>query len=86
LQAEVRDYEPRGALDGGADGLDYYRQLAEQARPLLKPGGRLMLEIGDGQDAAVRQILQEQNWIVEKVHEDYTQRPRIIVAQWKAYS
>lgn len=49
LQPEVRDYEPRGALDGGADGLDYYRLIIPEAPGHLKPGGWLLLEMGIGQ-------------------------------------
>jgi release factor glutamine methyltransferase len=59
LQREVRDHEPRGALDGGADGLAYYRRIAASAGAFLKPGGRLLLEIGSTQDADVRAILAE---------------------------
>ena len=40
LQPEVREFDPRGALDGGADGLDFYRKLAAEAKPFLKPGGK----------------------------------------------
>ncbi len=53
LQPEVCDFEPRTALDGGADGLDYYRKLAVDAKPFLKPDGKIMLEFGDGQAEAV---------------------------------
>ena len=81
LQPEVRDYEPRRALDGGADGLDYYRRLAGEAQPFLKPGARIMLEFGDGQATAIAEIFQEQKWIVEAVQEDYNQRPRILIAR-----
>jgi release factor glutamine methyltransferase len=56
LQAEVRDYDPRLALDGGPDGLDGYRALAEDAQRLLAPGGALVLELGLGQLAAVSAI------------------------------
>jgi release factor glutamine methyltransferase len=59
LQPEVRDHEPRGALDGGADGLAFYRRIAAGVGPFLKPGGRLLLEIGSTQDADVRAILGE---------------------------
>ena len=44
LQPEVRNFEPHAALDGGSDGLDYFRQLANEAEYFLTPGGRLMLE------------------------------------------
>ena len=81
LDPEVRDYDPRGALDGGADGLDFYRWLATQARPFLKPGGKIMLEFGDGQGDAIREIFTSQNWIVEAIREDYTQRQRILIAR-----
>lgn len=81
LEPEVRDYDPRGALDGGPDGLDFYRWFAAEARPLLKSGGKIMLEFGDGQADAIRKLFEEQNWIVEGFHEDYTQRQRILIAR-----
>jgi release factor glutamine methyltransferase len=81
LQPEVRDFDPRAALDGGADGLDFYRKLAMEAKPFLKPGGKIMLEFGDGQCDAVRKIFEPEKWIVEAVKEDYSQRARILVAR-----
>jgi release factor glutamine methyltransferase len=54
LSPEVAHYDPRAALDGGADGLSAYRALIPQAAERLKPGGLLALEIGEGQGAAVR--------------------------------
>ena len=81
LQPEVRDHDPVGALDGGPEGLDYYRRLAAEAAPFLKPGGRLMLEIGDGQAPAVRDILEKQKWIVEAIQEDYNHALRIVIAR-----
>lgn len=83
LQPEVRDHDPRGALDGGSDGLDFYRRLASQAAGFLKPGGKIMVELGDGQASAARQIFEAEKWIVEAVMEDYTQRPRILIARRK---
>ena len=80
LQPEVRDFDPRLALDGGADGLDFYRRLAVEARPFLKANGRLLLEFGDGQTDAVREILRHENWIVEAVREDYNRCPRMVIA------
>jgi release factor glutamine methyltransferase len=81
LQPEVRDFDPRAALDGGADGLDFYRELAAQAKPFLKPDGKIMLEFGDGQAEAVKGIFETQKWIVEAVKEDYSQRARILIAR-----
>jgi release factor glutamine methyltransferase len=56
LQPEVRDFDPRAALDGGLDGLDGYRAIAPQARDLLVPDGVLVLELGQGQLGAVTSI------------------------------
>jgi release factor glutamine methyltransferase len=56
LAPEVRDHDPRLALDGGADGLQAYRQIAAGCRDHLRPGGKVVVEIGAGQDAGVRDI------------------------------
>jgi release factor glutamine methyltransferase len=81
LDPEVRDFDPRLALDGGVDGLDFYRRLALEAGAFLQPGGRIMLEFGDGQADAIRNLFDQQMWIVEAVKEDYSRRPRILTAQ-----
>jgi len=81
LEPEVRDYDPRVALDGGADGLKFYRQLAGEAGRLLKPDGKVMLEFGDGQEKPLAELFEKENWIVERVVEDYTNRPRILIAR-----
>ena len=80
LQPEVRDYEPRQALDGGSDGLDFYRHFAAGAAARLRPGGKIMLEFGDRQAPALRNMFEQQNWIVERIVDDYTQRPRVLIA------
>ena len=80
LQPEVRDFDPRGALDGGEDGLNFYRMLATQTKPFLKPDGKIMLEFGDGQADAIKTIFGNEKWIVEAVKEDYSQRARILIA------
>ena len=81
LQPEVRDFDPRAALDGGADGLDFYRWLAAEAKPFLKPEGKIMVEFGDGQADAIKNIFENEKWIVEAVQEDYSHRARIIIAR-----
>jgi release factor glutamine methyltransferase len=53
LDPDVRDYDPRLALDGGTDGLDCYRVIARDAARLLAPRGRIVVEIGQGQADAV---------------------------------
>jgi release factor glutamine methyltransferase len=80
LDPEVRDYDPRLALDGGADGLDFYRRLACEAGNFLKLNGRIMLELGDGQAASVQKLFEAQKWVVEAIKSDYNGRPRILVA------
>jgi release factor glutamine methyltransferase len=85
LDPEVRDYDPRTALDGGADGLDFYRALAGGASRFLNPDGRLMIEFGDGQAEAVRRVFENQNWIVESMKQDYNQHPRILAARFQSH-
>jgi release factor glutamine methyltransferase len=80
LEPEVRDFDPRAALDGGPDGLDHYRNLAAEGGSWLRARGKLMVELGDGQAESVRQLFQDQNWVVERIVEDYTHRPRIMIA------
>ena len=84
LDLDVRDHEPRGAMDGGIDGLDYYRLLSGEAPRFLLPGGCLMVEFGDGQAGDIQTILEQQNWIVEAVEADYTQRLRILIARCRS--
>ncbi|MBO5334862.1 MAG: peptide chain release factor N(5)-glutamine methyltransferase [Clostridia bacterium] len=56
LDREVKDYEPHLALDGGADGLDYYRRIATEAPKCLTRGGMVILEVGDGQASDVAKL------------------------------
>ena len=81
LQPEVRDFDPRAELDGGVDGLDFYRMFAARAKPFLKSDGKIMVEFGDGQAEAIRKIFETEKWIVEAVKEDYSQRERILIAK-----
>lgn len=82
LQPDVRDHEPRAALDGGADGLNFYRRIAADAGRFLKPGGRLLLEIGATQDADVRAILSERPELeVGPTLKDDAKLPRVVTAK-----
>lgn len=63
LEAEVRDHDPMGALDGGADGLDAYREIISLARTLMKPGAWLVLEIGYDQKAAVLGLMASSGFV-----------------------
>jgi release factor glutamine methyltransferase len=84
LEPEVREHDPRVALDGGPDGLDFFRSLAGEGGSLLKPAGKLMIEFGDGQELELKRLFERENWIVERILSDYTQRPRILIARKKA--
>lgn len=78
LQPEVAQFEPRLALDGGEDGLDLVRRLAEQAPARLKPGGLIALEIGMGQAAATEEILRQNQFISTERHRDLSGIERVI--------
>lgn len=81
LAPEVRDHEPRLALDGGEDGLDYYRRLATQAAGFLAPGGFLALEVGGGQAEAVAGVARAAGFEIAQIRPDLARVPRVIVAQ-----
>jgi release factor glutamine methyltransferase len=81
LEPEVNKYDPKIALDGGIDGLDFYRVLAKGAVSKLVAGGKLMMEFGEGQADAIRKNFEMQNWIVEAVERDYSQRERFLIAR-----
>jgi release factor glutamine methyltransferase len=80
LAPEVRDYDPALALDGGADGLDAYRAIAAQARGLLAPGGKLIVELGAGQEAAVRALFTNGGLTAAAVLNDLAGIPRALTA------
>jgi len=80
LAPEVREYDPKVALDGGDDGLAVYRAIAAQARQFLAPGGRLFVEIGAGQEPAVRALFVDSGLIVGVAREDLAGIPRVLGA------
>lgn len=83
LSREVRDHDPRQALDGGPDGLDAIRTLAAQATSRLKPDGWLLLEIGQGQAASVSSLLKELGFGSVSVYPDISRIDRMIEARWE---
>ena len=78
LEPEVRDHEPRLALDGGADGLDAYRDLAPQILRVLRPGGAFAVEIGAGQRAAVEALFGEAGAVNPRTTPDLAGRDRVV--------
>ena len=82
LSPEVRDYEPHLALDGGEDGLAYYRRIAQEVADFIRPGGYLLLEVGEGQSAAVEDLLARSARLTEvQIRLDLNQIPRVVVAR-----
>lgn len=79
LPAEVKDHDPRLALDGGKDGLDAYRVIVGGARQWLKPGGALVVEIGSTQAAAVRSLFLKSGFADVAVEKDLAGLDRLVV-------
>lgn len=80
LEPEVRDHEPMLALDGTADGLHFYRRIAAEAGRWLRPGGRIYLEIGYDQGAAVSGLLAEAGFTEIQVVKDLPGKDRVVAA------
>jgi len=81
LPRDVRDFEPREALDGGVDGLDCIRKLAGEARTVLPPAGLLALEIGEEQGEGVRGFLAGSGWGNVRIEADLAGRTRYALAE-----
>jgi release factor glutamine methyltransferase len=81
LDPEVRDFDPRLALDGGADGLDAYRAIAASVPPLLAPGGRLIMELGVGQAPPVTALFEATKFIVLSIRNDLGGIARALIAK-----
>jgi release factor glutamine methyltransferase len=79
LEPEVRDHEPRLALDGGPDGLDAYRLLAPEILRVLKPGGRFAVEIGYDQKDAVEALFRQAGAFNVQTVRDLGDRDRVVV-------
>ncbi len=77
LPSDVRDFDPRTALDGGTDGLDVIRDIVPDAAIALRPGGRIFLEIGAAQATPVRGILADEGFTGITISQDLAGRDRI---------
>ena len=78
LEREVSEYEPKMALDGGEDGLVFYRRIAREAKKVLLPGARLYLEIGYDQGESVKDIFQKEGYEAVEVFPDLSGNPRVV--------
>lgn len=79
LDSSVRDYEPHLALDGGADGLDFYRSITQYWKEALAPGGRLYFEVGVGQADPVLRLMRSQGFGDLQVVKDHNKIPRVVL-------
>ena len=86
LEPEVRDFEPRMALDGSQDGLMFYRRIARESQPYLCPQAAVYLEIGWDQGRAVKEILEENGFCQVRVIKDAPGKDRVAAAVWPGES
>ncbi len=85
LMEEVRDYEPHNALDGGEDGLDFYRVIAAKGKDFLNREGKIFVEIGYNQGTAVKRIFEDEGYINVEVIRDFVGNERVVKCSknWK---
>jgi len=81
LERQIRDFEPRKALDGGPDGLRWIRRLIPQAACVLRSNGLLLLEIGDDQGARVRRFLESAGFAAIEIRRDLAGRDRFALGR-----
>jgi len=74
-------FEPRLALDGGKDGMDYYRRIAQAGKLFLKDGGHLLLELSAARSAAIRAVVADAGFVVQEIIKDYAGLDRVLVAR-----
>lgn len=81
LMTEVKDFEPLNALDGGEDGLDFYRAIVEQGKDWLKEGGWLFFEIGYDQGEALLTLMQANGYTEVEVRQDLSGLDRVVLGR-----
>ena len=83
LPSEVRCWDPLSALDGGRDGLAFYRRIFEEAPAILKDGADIVLEIGDGQAEEVLELGSRAGFTPLGSRDDLTGTPRAVLLSWR---
>jgi len=81
LDSSVRDYEPLWALDGGEDGLDFYREICKKWKCVLRPGGYIMFEVGENQAEPVKEILYQNGYHHVEFRKDTIDVDRVVIAK-----
>lgn len=76
LEREVRHFEPKSALVSGVTGLEYYVRLSKELSSIMRPGGRIWLEMGQGQGDCIEALFSDRIWTKKKVHLDWSQKTR----------
>lgn len=83
LDSSVRDFEPIGALDGGEDGLDFYRAIIKYWTITLRPNGQIMFEVGEGQADEVKKMLLDAGYVAVDTRLDTLGVKRVVIGRWK---
>ncbi len=83
LQSEVRDFEPKSALDGGSDGLIFYRRISQEASDFLNPKGILAFEIGYDEGESVQEIMKREGFADVSLYQDLSGRDRVVLGEKK---
>lgn len=83
LDGSVRDFEPHGALDGGEDGLDFYRAIIKYWSITLRPNAEMMFEVGEGQAAPVKEMLLRAGFVSVSTRLDTLGIERVVIGKWK---
>ena len=82
LMPEVKDFEPTSALDGGAEGMDFYEKILKRASGYLNQGGMLCLEIGYNQGESVRGLMEKQGFSDVRVSKDLAGHDRVVAGKY----
>lgn len=83
LDCSVRDYEPMTALDGGEDGLDFYRAIIKYWTITMRPNGLMMFEVGEGQADEVKMMLLKAGFVSVESRNDTLGFERVVIGKWK---
>ena len=83
LEPSVRDFEPHLALDGGEDGLDFYRAIIKYWTITMRPNGLMMFEVGEGQADEVKMMLLKAGFVSVEGRNDTLGFERVVIGKWK---